>query len=127
MNDTIKSREELITMIEQTSGRFFSCEFIKKTDNTLRQMTARTGVTMWVTSDGSIKMVLGTGTANDPEKSGIFKVLDVHPRIRDYRSISIDNIVRFKCGDVQYDCRQTKLRELAKTLRSRIDSVVTFK
>jgi len=76
-------RGEAVNFIKGTNGKFFSLKFIKRTDGTLREMLARTGVKK--------------GLAENPSKPGtdfgannLIAVFDVQKDA--YRSIPIEGI-----------------------------------
>jgi hypothetical protein len=70
-----------------SGGKFFSVEFIKRTDGQRRLMLARTGVKAGLT---------GEGGAYDPEKHNLLVVYDVHKKA--YRSIPTDSITYLRSG-----------------------------
>lgn len=69
------------------NGKFFSVEFIKRSDGKRRLMLARTGVKAGVT---------GAGPAYDPDQHNLLVVYDVHKKA--YRSIPADSITYLKSG-----------------------------
>ena len=79
----------LKTMIKNTNGKFFTCFFVKK-DGTLRKMTARVGVKKGLTNSGFVR----------EEKENLVCVYDI--AAKGYRTINLDTLKSFKCGDVQY-------------------------
>lgn len=71
------------------NGKIFSVEFIKRTDGSLRRMTARTGVRS------------GGGELNyDPGIHNLITVYDMGKR--GFRSIPVDNIIALKAGGNTY-------------------------
>lgn len=70
-----------------TNGRFFSVSFVKK-DGSLRKMVARIGVKKYLRG-GENKL------ANHPN---LVTVWDSQKR--DYRSINLDTLQEFKCGNL---------------------------
>ena len=79
----------LKSMIKNTNGKFFTCFFVKK-DGTLRKMTARVGVKKGLANTGFIR----------EEKDNLVWVYDI--TAKGYRTINLDTLKSFKCGDVQY-------------------------
>ena len=79
----------LKSMIKNTNGKFFTCFFVKK-DGTLRKMTARVGVKKGLANTGFIR----------EEKENLVCVYDI--AAKGYRTINLDTLKSFKCGDVQY-------------------------
>ena len=79
----------LKSMIKNTNGKFFTCFFVKK-DGTLRKMTARVGVKKGLANTGFIR----------EEKDNLVYVYDI--TAKGYRTINLDTLKSFKCGDVQY-------------------------
>ena len=79
----------LKSMIKNTNGKFFTCFFVKK-DGTLRKMTARVGVKKGLTNSGFVR----------EEKENLVCVYDI--AAKGYRTINLDTLKSFKCGDVQY-------------------------
>lgn len=61
------------TLIRSTKGRLFTVTFVKRSDNTLRCMTARTGVTRYLR---------GGPRAYDPADHNLISVFEVTPRPR---------------------------------------------
>jgi hypothetical protein len=88
MEKTI-SRFRLETLLNSTSGRFFTVMFIKK-DGSPRTMNARKGVHKGLT---------GTGKPNGLHTSAM-KVFDV--KINGYRQINLDTVKWVKTGGVRY-------------------------
>ena len=76
-------------MIKNTNGKVFACSFVKK-DGTLRKMTARVGVKKWLSNKGFVR----------EEKENLVCVYDM--TAKGYRTINLDTLKSFKCGDVQY-------------------------
>ena len=79
----------LKSMIKNTNGKFFTCFFVKK-DGTLRKMTARVGVKKGLANNGFVR----------EEKENLVRVYDM--TAKGYRTINLDTLKSFKCGDVQY-------------------------
>lgn len=72
-------------IIEHTEGKFFTIHFYKRSDGSLRKMTARTGVK---------KGVKGTGMKYNPEQHNLQVVFDI--RQGEFRAIPLDQIVSIK-------------------------------
>jgi hypothetical protein len=73
-----------------SDGKFFSVEFIKRSDGQLRRMLARTGVTSGLT---------GEGRNYNPDTHNLITVFDVQKRA--YRNIPVDNITWIKAHGVE--------------------------
>lgn len=70
-------------------GRFFSVDFVKRTDGADRHMVARLGVH---------RGTLGVGMAYDPAEHDLLTVFDIHapgkgPKRGDFRSVPLDRVV----------------------------------
>ena len=78
-------------IIEQTAGKFFSVDFIKRSDGGQRHMIARTGVH---------SHLRGGELSFDPAAHNLVIVYDVVAR--GYRSIPLDGIQRVACGDLKW-------------------------
>lgn len=116
----------LTKMRTQNDHRIFSVAFVKKTDGTLRHMECRYGVK---------KHLKGGEAAYDPKDYDLTFVFDIHaaPRYNkeemekiragtmterpagDYRSISLENIIRAKIGGKKYIVEENK--ELVNLLK----------
>lgn len=84
----------ILDIIKSTRGKFFSVEFTKK-DGTCRKMTARLGVSKFVT---------GAGLKFDPESRGLVTVYE--PRKKAYRFVNINTITKFHCGKQEWSAAQ---------------------
>jgi hypothetical protein len=78
-------------IIYNTKGKFFTVEFIKRTDNTLRRMNARTGVK---------KHLVGGDQAYNPREKDLIVVFDMEKLA--HRSIPIENIKKLKFAGTTY-------------------------
>ena len=88
-----KTAEELI---RNSRGRFFSVKFVKRTDNnTIRYMTARTGVH----SSPHVKLT-GKGMSFSPSEKNLINVYV--PAVKSYRNIPVENILELKTGGILY-------------------------
>lgn len=85
------NNEYLKSLIANTNGLFFNVVF-KKKDNSLRNMTCRLNVTK------HLSLPKGQGSNNQEHKDNLVTVFDVHAN--GYRSINLDTLVSFKCGDI---------------------------
>lgn len=73
------------TLIRSTQGRLFSVQFIKRSTGELRQMTARVGVTRYLS---------GGPRAYNPADYNLITVFEVTPREPGgYKSIPLDAIL----------------------------------
>jgi len=80
---------KLKKIIEDTKGKFFTVNFIKK-DGSKRHMLARIGV----------KKHLKGGESPAKNRDNLVVVFDVHKRA--YRMINLDTLLSFKCGNKEY-------------------------
>ena len=78
-------------MIEDTDGKFFRVDFIKRSTGEARTMQARLNVT---------KFLKGGDPAYDPKLHNLIPVWDTQKQA--YRSIPLESIFYFKCGDKTY-------------------------
>ena len=84
--NTQQKIETMRSIIETTNGKFFSVKFQKK-DNSIREMTCRTGVTSKLKTDKP-------STTAHIEK--YLTVYDVG--VNNYRNINLESLLSFKCG-----------------------------
>lgn len=84
------SRDDLIKMIKDTRGAFFTVNFVKK-DGTTRVMNARFGVK---------KYLKGGELPYDPIAKGLLPVFDVQDMA--YRMINTKTILSAKIGNNEY-------------------------
>lgn len=66
-------------------GKIFSCKFVKRTDGSIRNMIARTGVSKGIT---------GEGRAWDPTERGLLPVYDM--QARGYRMIPAESVMEVR-------------------------------
>jgi hypothetical protein len=78
-------------IITNTQGKIFSATFIKRTDNTVRKMVARTKVT---------KYLKGGNLAFDPKKRNLITVFDLQKK--GYRMVNLENLIEIKAGGVTF-------------------------
>jgi hypothetical protein len=101
----------LAQFLEATnSGQIFSVDFVKRTDNTMRTMSCRRGVT---------KGVKGVGQSYDPAKKQLLTVYDMQkmdPKAPQnagksedelskgaFRNINLDALIALRMGGKKYD------------------------
>lgn len=80
-------------MIEKTNGRIFVVTFEKRTTGEMRKMVCRTKVTN------------GNPPYNFRERN-LIPVIDMQAAKRGeraWRSIPVDNVINFKCGNMKYE------------------------
>lgn len=75
------SQTEIVNRLR--SGRFFSVEFIKRTDGKVRKLHGRCGVR---------KYLNGNGAPFSFKDNNLIPVFDL--KLREYRSIPIENIIK---------------------------------
>lgn len=85
--------QDIRDTIVATKGKFFSISFIKS-DGRVRHMTARTGVTKHLTG------IFGRRDANQ-SRDDVITVWDSVEK--GYRSIRLDRVLQFRCGNTQVD------------------------
>lgn len=102
-----RETKKRVRMIKRlTKGRFFSVEFIKRTDGTRRRMLCRTGVT---------KGLKGGELPFDPERYGLMVVWDVQKQA--YRLINLVELQSFQFGGfVWRNLRKRLTKSVAKKL-----------
>ena len=74
-----------------SKGRFFSVEYIKRTNGQLRRMTCRLGVKRYL-NGGSLKF--------SPKDRGLLCVWDC--RKKSYRMINLETLMNLKTGGSNY-------------------------
>jgi len=87
---TITSKEAA-TLLTQTEGRIFSVKFTKRTDGSVREMVARTGVK---------KHLKGGDAAYSFSEKSLLAVYDLGKKA--YRSIPLDAIISLREGGEEY-------------------------
>ena len=90
MKQTIQDISENIVEAMK-SGKIFNCTFLKK-DQSLRKMTARYGVKKHLKTDRA------STTAHIPNYLTVF---EIGKGKEQYRTINLDTIQTFKCGEVR--------------------------
>jgi len=81
----MNKRQQILEIIEQTNGKFFTVDFIKQ-NGEFRTMNGRTGVKKYLSKNGrTIKIT----PANE---NGILRIFDTDKNF--YRSINLDTILR---------------------------------
>jgi len=78
--------------IQETKGKFFSVEFVKRTTGEVRKMNCRTGVT---------KGVNGVGKSFNDFDKGLVTVWDA--QISQFRSIPLSNIIALTSQGVKWN------------------------
>lgn len=82
-------RNTIRDTIIKSNGKFFSVVFVKRTTGEIRQMTARLGVKSYLK---------GGVLSYDAKSLGLITAFDVAKK--DYRSIPIENILKFNGQEV---------------------------
>ena len=82
-------------LIRNSRGHFFSVKFVKRTDGTIRYLTARSGVH----SSPHVKLT-GKGMSFSPSEKNLINVYV--PAVKSYRNIPVENILELKTGGIQY-------------------------
>lgn len=84
-------KTDILQMIRETNGKFFTVEFIKK-DGSIRKLTGRLGVK---------KGVKGVGMAYDPLSKGL---LPVYEMANDgFRMINLETILSLTIDGITYN------------------------
>lgn len=78
-------------LIQETNGKIFTAHFVKRTDNTVREMNCRTGVT---------KYVKGVGMAFNPKEHNLQVVFEM-PKDQ-YRMINMDGLFHLTIAGQDY-------------------------
>ncbi len=78
-------------MIQQTRGKFFTVQFVKRTTGEIRKMNCRTGVSKGVT---------GVGKTYDAKEKGLVTVWDT--QAKNFRSINLDGIISITSQGVEW-------------------------
>jgi len=87
----VLQRSEAISLIKKSNGKIFTACFRKRTDNKMRIMNCRLGVT---------KGIKGTGNNIDKVKHELLTVYDMQAKA--FRSIPIPNIVNLTIDGQMY-------------------------
>jgi hypothetical protein len=86
------SNDALATLLEtSTHGLIFSCKFVKRTDNTIRTGTFRTGVQ---------KGVKGVGLGFDPKAKRLLSVFDMS--IQQFRFLNLNDLLEATIAGTHY-------------------------
>ena len=100
------SREEVLSVVNEHSGKIFSCVFVKK-DGTVRQMKCRTGVK---------KYLAGGQLAYDAIERGLLPVYEVKSGVTDaeredsYRMINILTLISLNIGGQEYTINNNAMK-----------------
>ena len=79
------SRKQATDLIKGSKGRVFGVQFIKRSTGEVRKMSARTGVTKYVT---------GEGLKFSPSKKNLITVFDMNKQ--GYRMINLEGLTSLK-------------------------------
>ena len=82
-------------IIRNSRGHFLGIRFVKRTDGTIRYLTARTGVH----SSPHVKLT-GKGMSFSPSEKNLINVYV--PAVKSYRNIPVENILELKTGGIHY-------------------------
>lgn len=85
------TRDEVREIVSNTNGQFFNVEFKKRTTGELRNMTARVGVSKYIT---------GEGLKYNAKEKDLLPVYDMIAK--GYRMVSIDGITRLRANGETY-------------------------
>ena len=85
------TKEQVKEIVSNTKGQFFNVEFKKRTTGELRNMTARVGVSKYIT---------GEGLKYNAREKDLLPVYDMIAK--GYRMISIDGITKLKTNGETY-------------------------
>jgi hypothetical protein len=85
------NEKEVKKIIESVKGQFFSVEFRKRTDGTIRQMNCRVGVT---------KFLKGGERAYEFEDYGLVGVYDV--KSGGYRCFGLESLISIKADGQEF-------------------------
>lgn len=108
----IKNTKDLFK--EMRTGKFFSCGFIKRSNNELRTILARTGVKIGLT---------GKGSNYSFQEKGLLAVTDIvlYNKTKDInksrRAIPLDNIIWVKINGKKYFVSDLIIDESVKTIK----------
>lgn len=90
----VLTKGEAAALIAATKGRLFGVSFVKRTDGSVRKMTARLGVK---------SALRGGDPAYNATNKGLVVVYDTTKR--DYRAIPLDAILTLSTGGEKYEVR----------------------
>ena len=85
------TRDEVREIVSNTNGQFFNVDFKKRTTGELRNMTARVGVSKYIT---------GEGLKYNAKEKDLLPVYDMIAK--GYRMVSIDGITRLRANGETY-------------------------
>ena len=85
------SRDEVREIVSNTNGQFFNVEFKKRTTGEQRNMTARVGVSKYIT---------GEGLKYNAKEKDLLPVYDMIAK--GYRMVSIDGITQLRANGETY-------------------------
>ena len=85
------TRDEVREIVSNTNGQFFNVEFKKRTTGELRNMTARVGVSKYIT---------GEGLKYNAKEKDLLPVFDM--TAIGYRMVSIDGITQLRANGETY-------------------------
>ena len=85
------TRDEVREIVSNTNGQFFNVEFKKRTTGELRNMTARVGVSKYIT---------GEGLKYNAKEKDLLPVYDMIAK--GYRMVSIDGITQLRANGETY-------------------------
>lgn len=88
------SEKELIRLLDDTNGKFFTVWFRKKNGD-VRKMVCRTGVR---------KYVKGVGRSYDPKAMGLFPVYEMNGG--GYKQFYLNSVLRVKFGGIVYNVQR---------------------
>ena len=85
------TRDKVREIVSNTNGQFFNVEFKKRTTGELRYMTARVGVSKYIT---------GEGLKYNAKEKDLLPVYDMIAK--GYRMVRIDGITRLRANGETY-------------------------
>ena len=85
------TRDKVREIVSNTNAQFFNVEFKKRTTGELRNMTARVGVSKYIT---------GEGLKYNAKEKDLLPVYDMIAK--GYRMVSIDGITRLRANGETY-------------------------
>ena len=85
------TRDEVREIVSNTNGQFFNVEFKKRSTGELRNMTARVGVSKYIT---------GEGLKYNAKEKDLLPVYDMIAK--GYRMVSIDGITQLRANGETY-------------------------
>ena len=91
LNYPIISKDEAIRIIQSQKGKFFTAQFLKRSNGKVRKLNGRLGVK---------KHVKGIGAVYNAESKGLITVFDAQKR--QYRMIPVETMFRLRARKVDY-------------------------